>query len=351
MKIIDMRSDTVSHPTPEMREAMYRAEVGDDGYREDPTVNRLEKMAAEKMGKEAALFVPSGTMGNLIAVLTHTRPGDEILMGSEAHIFWNEAGGASTLGGVVMHTIPNDQDGRIDVDEMAQAIRQDDIHNPRTSLLCLENTHNRCGGAVLSPEYTAAVSERAHGRGLRVHLDGARIFNAAIASGIPARDLAAPVDSISFCLSKGLGAPVGSLICSSREFIDRARKWRLMLGGGMRQAGIIAAAGIVALERMVERLVEDHANARRLAQGLAQIPGVTIQPEKVITNILFFELPEYLSAPELVKAVASKGVKLGYRGVGRRVRVVTHWMITASDIDYALDSLRGAIEDASLVRE
>jgi threonine aldolase len=345
VKLIDLRSDTVSYPTPEMREAMYRAEVGDDGYREDPTVNRLEEMAAEKVGKEAALFIPSGTMGNLVAVLTHTRPGDEILMGNEAHIFWNEVGGASTLGGVVMRTIPNDENGRINIEAVTGAVRPDDIHNPRTSLLCLENTHNRCGGAVLPSEYTAAVSKIAHQQNLRVHLDGARIFNAAVALDIPARDLTAPVDSVCFCLSKGLGAPVGSLICGSRDFIDRARKWRLMLGGGMRQAGIIAAAGIVALETMIDRLAEDHAHAQRLARGLAQIPGVIVQPEKVKTNILFFELSEYLSIPEIINAVAAKGVKLGYRGIGRRVRVVTHWMITASDIDCALESIQQAIED------
>jgi threonine aldolase len=325
---------------------MYRAEVGDDGYREDPGVNRLEEMAAETMGKEAALFIPSGTMGNLVSVLTHTRPGDEILMGSEAHIFWNEVGGASTLGGVVMRTVPNDEDGKIEGNEVVNAIRAEDIHSPRTTLLCLENTHNRCGGAVLTPDYTTSVSNIAHQQNLHVHLDGARIFNAAVALGIPARELASPVDSITFCLSKGLGAPVGSIICSSREFIDRARKWRLMLGGGMRQAGIIAAAGIVALEKMIDRLANDHANAKRLAQGLAQIPGVTIQPEKVKTNILFFGLPEDLSASELIREVASKGVRLGYRGVGRRVRVVTHWMITSSDIDYALETLRRAIDNA-----
>jgi threonine aldolase len=303
-------------------------------------------MAAEKMGKEAALFIPSGTMGNLVSVLTHTRPGDEILMGSEAHIFWNEVGGASTLGGVIMRIIPNDEDGQIEGNEVVNAIRAEDIHSPRTTLLCLENTHNRCGGAVLTPDYTASVSNIAHQQNLHVHLDGARIFNAAVALGIPARELASPVDSITFCLSKGLGAPVGSIICSSREFIDRARKWRLMLGGGMRQAGIIAAAGIVALEKMIDRLANDHANAKRLAQGLAQIPGVTIQPEKVKTNILFFGLPEDLSASELIREVASKGVRLGYRGVGRRVRVVTHWMITSSDIDYALETLRRAIDNA-----
>ena len=344
MKIIDLRSDTVSYPTPEMREAMYRAEVGDDGYKEDPTVNRLEEMAAEKMGKEAALFTASGTMANLIAVLSHTHPGDEIIMGSEAHIFWNEAGGASTLGGVVMHTVDNDPDGQMDDEEVTHAIRSQDIHNPRTSLLCLENTHNRCGGAVLLPEYTARISQIVHRQGLRVHLDGARIFNAAVALGNPVSNLATPVDSVCFCLSKGLGAPVGSLLCGSQEFIDRARKWRLMLGGGMRQAGIIAAAGIVALEKMIDRLAEDHANARHLAEGLARIPGVIVEPEKVKTNILFFELIETINVSHIVKMVAEQGVRLGYRGVGQRIRAVTHWMITADDIDSVLTSVRKTIE-------
>ncbi len=265
MKVIDLRSDTVTHPTPEMRQAIFEAEVGDDVYREDPTVNRLETIAAKRMGKEAALFTTSGTQSNITAVLTHTRHGNEVILGNEAHIFWYEVGGAAALGGVVMRTLPNDSCGRLNPNDVEQAIRDKNIHYPETTLLCLENTHNRCGGAVLTPDYTNEICELAHAHGLKVHLDGARIFNAAIAIGVPACVLTENVDSVSFCLSKGLSAPVGSLLCGSNDFIERARKFRKMLGGGMRQAGIIAAAGIVAIETMVDRLAEDHANARRLA--------------------------------------------------------------------------------------
>ena len=336
MKIIDLRSDTVTLPTDEMRQAMYEAELGDDVHREDPTVNRLEELAAQVMGKEASLFTPSGTMSNLLAVLSQTRPGDEILVGSEAHMLWYEVGGASVLGGVVIRTILNDEDGRIDPDAIEQAIRPENIHYPPTTLLCLENTHNRCGGVVLTPEYTAAIAQLASEHGLRVHLDGARIFNAAIALNIPASELAKPVDSVSFCLSKGLSAPVGSLFCGTRESVEKARKWRKMLGGGMRQAGVIAAAGIVAIQKMVSRLAEDHASARRLADGLARIPGFTIQPEKVQTNIVNFEFPS--STPQFKPQAEARGVKFLYRGE-RSVRAVTHRMVSAADIDEALERL------------
>jgi threonine aldolase len=261
MKIIDLRSDTITHPTPKMRQAMFEAEVGDDVYGEDPTVNRLEVMAAASMGKEAALLTTSGTQSNLIAVLTHTNHGDEIIMGDEAHIFWYEVGGVAALGGVTMRTLPNDRYGRLNPDDIEREIRDSDIHYPETTLCCLENTHNRCGGTVLTPDYTNQVCNLAHRCGLKLHMDGARIFNAAIALGVPACALVENADSVSLCLSKGLSAPVGSLLCGSRDFIEQARKLRKMLGGGMRQAGVIAAAGIVALETMVERLAEDHANA------------------------------------------------------------------------------------------
>jgi len=321
MKIIDMRSDTITLPTEEMRQAMYEAELGDDVYGEDPTVNRLEELAAHVMGKKAALFTPSGTMANLIAVLTHTRLGDEILVGSEAHMFWYEVGGASALGGVVIRTVPNDQDGRIDPGAFEQAIRPKNIHYPQTTLLCLENTHNRCGGAVLTPEYTSAITQLAHQHGLRVHLDGARIFNAAVALDMPASELARLVDSVCFCISKGLSAPVGSLLCGTQEFVEKARKWRKMVGGGMRQAGVIAAAGIVALQKMVSRLVEDHVSARHLAYGLACIPGVTVHPEKVQTNIVNFESPATISGTGFIQRMDAHGVRFTERG-GRRVRAV-----------------------------
>jgi len=265
MQIVDLRSDTVTHPTDTMRHAMFTAAVGDDVFGEDPTVKRLETMAAQKMGKTAALFTASGTMSNLIAVLTHTQHGNEIILGSEAHIFLNEVGGAAALGGLMMRTVTNDVDGRLPLVDIEIAVREKNIHYPETTLLCLENTQNRCGGAVLTPEYTDSVVQLAHSHDMKVHLDGARIFNAAVALGIPVVELVKEVDSVGFCLSKGLSAPVGSVLCGSKEYIERARKRRKMLGGGMRQAGVIAAAGIVALETMIERLAEDHANARKLA--------------------------------------------------------------------------------------
>jgi threonine aldolase len=335
MKVIDLRSDTVTHPTPEMRRAMFEAEVGDDVYREDPTVNRLEAMAAGMMGKEAALFTTSGTQSNLIAVLTHTKHGDEIIVGDEAHIFWYEVGGASVLGGVIMHIVPTDSCGRLNPDDIDRAIRGKDIHYPETTLLCLENTHNRCGGAVLTTDYTDEVCNLAHTRGLKVHLDGARIFNAAIALGVPACALAQNSNSVALCLSKGLSAPVGSLLCGSKDFVERARKFRKMLGGGMRQVGIIAAAGIVALETMVDRLAEDHANARRLAQGLASIKGITLAQDEIPTNIVMFHLSPELSVVEFVEGLEKAGVKIGLRD-GRPFRAVTHRMVSSSDIDEAL---------------
>jgi threonine aldolase len=339
MKIIDLRSDTVTHPTPEMRQAIFEAEVGDDVYGEDPTVNRLETMAAEKMGKEAALLTTSGTQSNLIAVLTHTNHGNEIIMGNEAHILWYEVGGAAALGGVVIRTLPNDSCGRLNPDGIERTIRGKNIHFPVTTLLCLENTHNRCGGAVLSVDYTEEICNLAHAHKLKVHLDGARIFNAAIATGVPACVLTRNVDSVSFCLSKGLSAPVGSLLCGSKNFIERARKFRKMLGGGMRQAGIIAAAGIVALEKMVDRLEEDHANARRLAQGLADIEGLTLTQDNIPTNIVMFDLSPELSVSEFIESLQKVGVKIGSRG-DNLFRAVTHRMVSSSDVDDALMHIR-----------
>lgn len=335
MNIIDLRSDTVTHPTPEMRQAIFEAEVGDDVYREDPTVNQLEIIAAEKMGKEAGLFTTSGTQSNLIAVLTHTNHGNEIILGSDAHILWYEVGGAAALGGVVIRTLPNDKGGRLDLNDIERTVRGKNIHFPVTTLLCLENTHNRCGGAVLTADYTDEVCNLAHTHELKVHLDGARIFNAAIALGVPVEVLTMNVDSVSFCLSKGLSAPVGSLLCGSKEFIMRARKFRKMLGGGMRQAGIIAAAGIVALETMVDRLAEDHANARRLERGLANIKGITLAQDSVPTNIVLFNLLPELSVSEFIENLEKAGVKVGSRG-GNLFRAVTHRMVSLSDIDEVL---------------
>lgn len=332
MRVIDLRSDTVTLPTEEMRRAMYEAELGDDVYGEDPTVNALEQLAAELLGKEAALLTVSGTMSNLLAVLAQTRPGDEVLLGSESHIFWYEVGGAAALGGVVMRTVPNSPDGQIDLEAIAESIRGENIHFPRSALLCLENTHNRCGGRVITPEYTSAAAALAHQHGLRVHLDGARIFNAAVALGVPASHLAKDVDSVCFCLSKGLSAPVGSLLCGGRDFIGKARKLRKMVGGGMRQAGVIAAAGLVAL-RSIDRLAQDHGNARRLARGLASLPGIRVAEPEPETNIVLFEV----TAPgaDFLQEAGARGVKLGSRG-GNRFRAVTHRMIAEADVDEAV---------------
>jgi len=338
LKIIDLRSDTVTHPTEEMRRAMYEAEVGDDVYGEDPTVNALEQLAAQMMKKEAALFTVSGTMSNLLAVLAQTKRGDEIIVGNETHMFWYEVGGASALGGVVMRTVPNGPDGQIDPAEIESAIRGKNIHFPPTTLLCLENTHNRCGGAVLTPDYTAATARLAHQHGLRVYLDGARIFNAAIALGVPASELVKEADSVAFCLSKGLSAPVGSLLCGTRDFVDSARKWRKMVGGGMRQAGVIAAAGIVALKTMVDRLAEDHENARRLALGMSRIPGIILPRPDVPTNIVMFELVPAVPGLEFLRQMDARGVKLSHRG-GQLFRAVTHRMVGAPDIDEALNRI------------
>jgi threonine aldolase len=338
MKNVDLRSDTVTHPTDAMRLAMYEAEVGDDVFGEDPTVNRLETMAAQKMGKEAALFTVSGTMSNLVAVLTHTRHGNEIILGSEAHIFLNEVGGAAALGGLMMRTITNDADGRLPLVDIEMAVRDKNIHYPETTLVCLENTQNRCGGAVLTPEYTDSVVQLAHRHGIKVHLDGARIFNAAVALGLQAVELTAGVDSVGFCLSKGLSAPIGSVLCGSKEFIERARKKRKMLGGGMRQAGVIAAAGIVALETMIDRLAEDHANARKLAAGLTQIRGIAQAQQKVPTNIVIFDLAQSFPVAEFITKLDSHGVKVVRFG-NHRLRAVTHYMVSADDIDYALNQI------------
>ncbi len=331
---VDLRSDTVTKPTPAMREAMAKAEVGDDVMGEDPSINQLQRMAAERLGKEAGLFVPSGTMGNLASILVHCGRGDEVIMGHLGHTFLFEAGGIAALGGAHTHTIPNQPDGTLKLADIRAAVRPDDVHQPPTRLIVLENTHNRCGGVALTPEYTHQVRALADERGLRMHLDGARIFNAAVALDVPASDLTADFDSVTFCLSKGLCAPVGSVICGSDEFISAARRIRKQLGGGMRQAGIIAAAGIVALEQMVDRLEEDHCRAGALAQGLAVIPG--IEPDTVTppTNMVFANLAGGmpLSAAEVASRLKEQGVLVGAVGE-RRFRMVTHYWVDDAGID------------------
>jgi threonine aldolase len=339
MGTIDLRSDTVTLPTPAMREAVYGAELGDDVFGEDPTTNRLEEMAAERMGKEAALLVASGTMGNLVCTLTHCRRGEEVILGDRSHTFLYEAGGMSTLGGIHPHTLSNQPDGTMRLEDIEGAIRGNNVHFPRTRLICLENTHNRCYGSALTSEYIDSVSALAKEHGLSVHLDGARIFNAAVALAVDVKELTANVDSLSFCLSKGLSAPVGSVVCGSSEFIAEARRARKVLGGGMRQAGVIAAAGITALQEMVDRLAEDHENARRLAEGVAGIGGLSIEPAKVQTNIIYFELDEERMTPkELVTELNKTGVKLLAVGP-RRLRAVTHYGISTEDIDLTLKAL------------
>lgn len=349
MDWIDLRSDTVTQPTPQMRAAMAEAEVGDDVYGEDPTVNRLEEMAAARMGKEAALFVPSGTMGNLAAILAHCGRGDEFILGHLSHTFLFEAGGAAALGGVHPHLVTNQPDGTLNLDQIADAIRPDDVHCPISRLVVLENTHNRCGGVVLTEQYTQAVGELAHSQRLFFHLDGARIFNAAAALGVSAQRLAAPTDSVTFCLSKGLCAPVGSVLCGSVEFIGRARRMRKQLGGGMRQAGVLAAAGIVALETMIDRLPEDHKRASDLAEGLAQIPGLIMDPGTPYTNMVFLSLDDEvaLSGEEVATRLKSKGILVGVTAE-RRFRLVTHFWIDDMSVQQAVSRFKEVIEDSMI---
>lgn len=348
--MIDLRSDTVTRPTPAMREAMYHAEVGDDVYGEDPSINRLQEMAAALLGKEAGLFVASGTMGNTAAVLSHAGRGQSIIVGDQSHIYRYEVGGASTLGGVPMWVIPTGEDGMLDLKKVELGISDgSDEHSAPTALLCIENTHNRCGGSVLNVEQITSLSNLAHAHGVAVHIDGARIFNAAVALGVPVSELARPVDSLTFCLSKGLSAPVGSVLVGSKAFMHKARGIRKVLGGGMRQGGILAAAGIVALEQMIKRLAEDHEHCKRLAYGLADFPQIAIEPERVATNIVMFSVhnaqQERISEAETTHFMAKaqeNGVLLGSMGEGR-IRAVTHYGIEAGDIDRALAGIRRAL--------
>ncbi len=344
MQIIDLRSDTVTMPTKAMRDAIYNAGLGDDVFAEDPTVNRLQHIAAERVGKEAALLVASGTMGNLVSILTHCARGEELILGDQSHTFVYEAGGVSALGGIHPHTIANQADGTMRLGDIRAAVRADNVHFPRTRLICLENTHNRCGGAPLTPDYTDAVSNLATEHHLAVHLDGARVFNAAVALGVDVSELTRGADSLSICLSKGLSAPVGSLVCGTREFIAEAARTRKVLGGGMRQAGIIAAAGIVALDLMVDRIAEDHENARRLAEGIAGISGLSIDASSVQTNIVYFEVGEGAKTAEgLVRDLNDRGVRMLRLGPSR-VRAVTHYGITKADIDAALAAMAEAVK-------
>jgi threonine aldolase len=343
-QLIDLRSDTVTKPSAAMRAAMAAADVGDDVYQEDPTVLRLEAETAAVLGKEAALFVASGSMGNLVSVLSHCRRGDEAIVGDMAHAFLYEAASAAGFGGVQLRTVPN-RSGKIDPADVEQAIRGDDVHFPRTALLCLENTHNRGGGRAVTVEHTAALAALAHRHGAAVHLDGARLFNAAVALGTPVAALAAPADSVSVCFSKGLGAPVGSAVAGSREFVERARKIRKMAGGGMRQAGVIAAPALIALREGPKRLHEDHANAKAFAAALAHSGEFAIDPADVDTNIIMFALRDGdgIDRPALARAWREAGV-LAHAIEGGRFRAVTHLDVTKEQILRAADIIIGVTQ-------
>ncbi|MGI6363209.1 MAG: low-specificity L-threonine aldolase [Bacillota bacterium] len=332
---IDLRSDTVTKPTEEMRRAMALAEVGDDVYGEDITINELEAKGAALMGKEAGLFVVSGTMGNLLAVLSTCQRGDEIIMEDQMHMFWYEVAGIAALAGVQIRTLPG-VGGAVSEEDLRNAIRAEDIHYPRTRMFCMENTHNRAGGTVISKEKMGSLYRIAKDHGLWVHTDGARIFNAAVFLGIEPRELAACTDSITFCLSKGLAAPVGSLLTGPKDFILRARKYRKMLGGGMRQAGVLAAPGLIALETMRLRLAEDHRRARKLAQGLADL-GAGVDMETVQTNIIRFQVP--MAAEKFVARLAERGVLANPTGPDS-IRFVTHYQVRDEDVAAVLTVCR-----------
>lgn len=333
--VIDLRSDTVTRPTSSMRDAMGSAELGDDVFGDDPTVTRLEELAAGMLGKEAGMFVPSGTQSNLCAILTHCGRGDEYLVGQTAHAYLFEGGGGAVLGSVQPQPLEQEADGTLDFEKLAALVKPDDFHYARSRLLCLENT---TWGKVLPLEYLETVRPFAEKYGLSLHLDGARIFNAAVVSGVPASKVAAPFDSVSLCLSKGLGAPVGSVLVASEDFIKEGKRFRKMLGGGMRQSGLLAAAGIYALENHVERLAEDHANARTLAEGLAEIPGVTVDP--VQTNMVFVDVCG--DTIHLAERMEASGVLMaGY--TGKKIRLVTHLDISAKNIEKVLCEFREAL--------
>ncbi len=335
---IDLRSDTVTRPTAAMRQAMATAEVGDDQYGEDPTVAALEQRAAELVGKEAAVYVASGTMGNLVAVLSHCGRGDELVLGDECHIFWYESGGAAALGGIPFNLRPTTRFGRLDLDDVAAAIRPIRAGYPRTGAVCIENTHNRCGGAVLPLDYLADLKQVCAEHGAPVHLDGARIFNAAATLGVPAAQIAANVDSVQFCLSKGLAAPVGSIVAGSAEFVEKARRNRKIVGGAMRQSGVIAAAGLVALNEMIDRLPDDHLRAKRLAQALSESPGVVIDLDTVQSNIVIFQPPSGMSHEAVIAAFRENGIKVSNYGL-RGLRMVTHYEIDDEAIDRTIAAI------------
>lgn len=340
MDFVDLRSDTVTKPTPEMREAMAEAEVGDDVYMDDPTVNALQEKAAAMLGKEDSLFVPSGTMGNLLALLVHCQRGDEVIVGDKSHIYMNEAGGMSALGGIHPRPVPNQHDGTLLLDDIRASIQTEDVHHTITRLICIENTQNVCGGVPLSVEYTAQVGEIADANGLSLHIDGARIFNAAAALNVDVKELVAPADSIMFCLSKGLVAPVGSMLVGTRKFIARARHLRKMLGGGMRQVGVLAAAGLISLEKMSKRLGQDHARAKNLYEGLKPVSGLRLDASPA-SNMVYFDLAEHISLTEnqIIEEMRKFGVLVDWSGP-RRFRLVTHYWVDDAGVEKTVKSFK-----------
>ncbi len=336
MNFVDLRSDTVTKPTPEMREAMAEAEVGDDVYMDDPTINALQAKAASMLGKEDSLFVPSGTMGNLLALLVHCRRGDEAIVGDKSHIYMNEAGGMSALGGIHPRPVKNQADGTLALEDIRASIQTEDVHHTITRLICIENTQNVCGGIPLTAEYTAQVGKIAKENNLFFHIDGARIFNAAAALNVDVKDLTAPADSVMFCLSKGLIAPVGSMLVGTKKFIKRARHLRKMLGGGMRQAGVLAAAGLISLEKMTGRLGQDHARAKNLFEGLKQVKGLKLEAGP-LSNMIYFDLAERITLTEdqIIEEMKKYGVLVDWAGP-RRFRLVTHYWVDDAGVEKAI---------------
>lgn len=342
MKWIDIRSDTVTVPGKEMRRVMADAEVGDDVYGDDPTVNRLEEIASGILGKEAALFVPSGTFGNQLSILTHTLRGDEVIIPASNHIIVHEAGASAVIAGVQMRTLDCD-DGMPSVERIRKAIRSEDLHYPRTGLICLENAHS--SGRLIPMEYLKEVYELSRKRSIPLHLDGARIFNAAIAAEVSPAEIAAQSDSVMFCLSKGLGAPIGSMLVGTKEFVKKARKGRKIMGGAMRQAGIIAAAGIFALERMIDRLSVDHRNARFLAEGLSTIPGIEVFSERLDINMVFFKLTNKVRSRLIVETLLEKGIKIN-PPEGGEWRFVTNLNVSRDDLERVIIEFERALKVA-----
>lgn len=349
--MIELRSDTFTLPTEEMLEAAVTVPLGDDVWGEDPTVIALEEKSARLMGKEAALFVSSGTQGNLLAILSHTTRGDEVIVGDRSHIFNAEAGGSAVISGVQLYPVPNTRRGTLETVALTQAIRAPDDHHPHSALVCIENTHNACGGAVLTPDDMRDIGITARTADMKVHLDGARIFNASVALNISTQDLAVEADSVTFCLSKGLSAPIGSILCGETTFIRRARKYRKMLGGGMRQVGFIAGPGLVALDSTIDRLKEDHMHARRLGEALAGVPGVFVDLEVLQSNIVIFDLEQTgKAALDVVDGLAERGVLAA--AVGRyRIRLVTHRGVSSRDVDKAIDALRAELQPDEVPEE